>query len=278
MPQEKIGAARSCGRTVKGILLDLDGVVYVGETVLPGSLEAVSQIRAAGLPLKFVTNTTRRPLGRIVNDLASFGLRVEPRDIYTPAAIARDYLSDRHLAPFLVVHPDLYEDFAGLPQDGDEAVIVGDAGAFFTYDRLNRAYRKILRGAAFLALAKNRNFLDRDGELSLDAGPFVAGLEYACGREATVLGKPSHAFFELAVEGLGLDAEDVAMIGDDAEADVGGAMAAGLMGVLVQTGKYRPGQETRLTKPPTLVVQDLKVAVDRLLGSAVSALESKRSG
>ncbi len=108
MPQEKIWAARSCGRAVKGILLDLDGVVYVGETVLPGSLEAVSQIRTAGLPLKFVTNTTRRPLRRIVNDPAWFGLRVEPRDIYTPAAIARNYLPARHLASFLVVHPDLY--------------------------------------------------------------------------------------------------------------------------------------------------------------------------
>jgi HAD superfamily hydrolase (TIGR01458 family) len=273
MPQGKLWAARSCGQAVKGILLDLDGVVYVGETILPGSLEAVSQIRSAGLPLKFVTNTTRRPLSRIVDDLTSFGLRVEPRDIFTPAAIARNYLAGRHLAPFLVVHPDLYEDFAALPQEGDEAVIVGDAGAFFTYDRLNRAYRKILRGAPFLALAKNRSFLDRDGELSLDAGPFVAGLEYACGREATVLGKPSPAFFELAVKGLGLDAQHVAMVGDDAEADVGGAMAAGLMGVLVQTGKYRPGQESRLTEPPTLVAQDLKAAVDRLLRFGVSALD-----
>ncbi|MGJ0511289.1 HAD hydrolase-like protein [Methylocystis sp.] len=209
---------------------------------MPGSLEAVSQIRAAGLPLKFATNTTRRSLGRIVNDLASFGLRVEPRDIYTSAAIARDYLADRHLAPFLVVHPELSEDFAGLPQEGDEAVIVGDAGAFFTYDRLNQAYRKILRGAAFLAFAENRNFLDRDGELSLDAGPFVAGLEYACCRKATVLGKPSHSFFELAVEGLGLDAGDVAMIGDDAEADVAGAMAAGLMGVLVRRVNIAPAR------------------------------------
>ncbi len=278
MPQEKMSAARGCVRAVKGMLLDLDGVVYVGETVLPGALEAISQIRAAGLPLKFVTNTTRRPLRRIVNDLDRIGLRVEPGDVYTPAAIARDYCIGRRLAPFLVVHPDLYEDFAGLPQDGEDAVIVGDAGEFFTYDLLNRAYRKILRGTAFLALAKNRNFLDRHGELSLDAGPFIAGLEYACGREATVLGKPSPAFFELAVKGLGLNAEDVAMIGDDAEADVGGAMGAGLMGVLVQTGKYRPGQEARLTKPPTLIAQNLNVAVDLLLGSGVSALESKRSG
>lgn len=266
MLQERTSAARSRAPNVKGILLDLDGVVYVGDAVLPGSLEAVSRIRAAGVPLKFVTNTTRRPLRRIVADLARLGLHVEPEDVYTPAAIARDFLAARRLTPFLVTHPDLYEVFAGLTPGGEEAVVVGDAGDFFTYDLLNRAYRKILHGAAFLALAKNRNFLDRDGELSLDAGPFVAGLEYACGRKATVLGKPSPTFFTLAVEGLRCAAESVVMIGDDAEADVGGAMAAGLMGALVQTGKYRPGQEARLSKPPTLVAENLKTAVDLLLG------------
>ena len=127
------------------------------------------------------------------------------------------------------MHPALREDFSGLKTDGEEAVVVGDASEFFTYDLLNQAYRKIRHGAAFLALAKNRNFLDHDGELSLDAGPFVAALEYASGREATVLGKPTAKFFNLAVESLRCAPDEVVMIGDDVEADVGGAMAAGLM-------------------------------------------------
>ena len=101
--------------------------------------------------------------------------------------------------------------------------------------------------------------------MSLDARPFVAALEYASGRKATVLAKPSQTFFTLAVEGLHCAAEDAAMIGDDAEADVGGAMAAGLMGALAQTGKYRPGQEAHLTERPTLVAENLKAVVDLLL-------------
>lgn len=251
--------------TVKGMLLDLDGVVYVGHTVLPGSLDAISRIRAAQVPLKFITNTTRRPLRRIVSDLGQLGLRVQAEDIYTPAAIAQGFLRQRNLRPFLVAHPDLHEDFSELATDGDEAVVVGDAGEFFTYDLLNQAYRKLLQGAAFLALAKNRGFRDHDGEMSLDAGPFVAALEYASQREATVLGKPSSTFFNLAVEGLHCAPEHVVMIGDDAEADVGGAMAAGLMGVLVRTGKYQPGQEALLAERPTLVAENLKAAVDLLL-------------
>jgi HAD superfamily hydrolase (TIGR01458 family) len=252
--------------SIRGILLDLDGVVYVGDTLLPGSLDAISRIQAAGIPLKFITNTTRRPRRRIVEDLARIGLRAELDDIYTPAAVARDFLAQRNLTPFLVVHPELREDFSGLRPGIGEAVVIGDAGEYFTYDLLNQAFRKITHGAAFVALAKNRNFLDRDGELSLDAGPFVEGLEYASRRAATLIGKPAPVFFKLAVDALNCTAESVVMIGDDVEADVGGAMATGLMGVLVQTGKYRPGQETYLTQEPTLTAANLKAAIDLLLG------------
>jgi HAD superfamily hydrolase (TIGR01458 family) len=258
-------AIRADAGRLRGLLLDLDGVVHVRGAILPGSLQAIAKLRMAPLPFKFVTNTTRRPLARIVADIAALGLDVTREDVFTPAALARDFLHRRNLSPFLVVHPDLREDFQDLPSGGTEAVVVGDAGEFFTYDLLNEAYRKILGGAPFLALAKNRNFRDRDGELSLDVGAFVAGLEFASGREAIVLGKPAPMFFALALQALGCAAEEVAMIGDDAEADVGGAMAAGLRGVLVRTGKYRAGDETRLDKPPTAMAEDLNEAVDLLL-------------
>jgi len=258
-------AVRARVGRVRGLLLDLDGVIHVRGAILPGSLEAIAKLRTARLPFKFVTNTTRRPLGRIVADLAALGLDVAREEVYTPSALARDYLRRRGLSPFLVVHPELREDFRELPSGGIEAVVIGDAGEFFTYDLLNEAYRKILGGAPFLALAKNRNFRDQDGELSLDAGAFVAGLEYASGREAIVLGKPAPMFFALALQGLGCAAEDAAMIGDDAEADVEGAMTAGLSGVLVRTGKYRAGDEMRLKQPPTATAKDLREAVDLLL-------------
>lgn len=251
---------------IKGVLLDIDGVVCVGGQALPGSLDAIRRLRALQIPLKFITNTTRRPRRRIVEDLSRLGLDVASEDVFTPAVMTRDFLERRNLTPLLISHPDLREDFADLKTDGGEAVVLGDAGEFFTYDLLNQAYRKIIHGAEFLALAKNRNFLDRDRELSLDAGPFVAALEYASGKTATVLGKPASAFFLRAVESLGWAAKDVAMIGDDVEADVGGAMTAGLKGVLVRTGKYRPGQEEQLRVRPSLVAADLRAAVEHLFG------------
>ena len=266
MADEQVLATR-----IRGVLIDLGGVVYVGDTVLSGALEALQRLREARIPMRFITNTTRRSQRMILADLAAMGIAIRPEELLTPSQLARDYLLNRHLSPFLLVHPGLEEDFEDVSLGQREAVVVGDAGSALTYDRLNAAYRKVEDGAELLALAMNCNFLDADGALSLDAGPFVVALEYASGRRATVLGKPSPAFFKLALEGLGCAAGAVAMIGDDAEADVGGGMAAGLHGVIVRTGKYRSGDEQRLDRPPTYIADDLSDAVGWLLNNSHDA-------
>lgn len=253
---------------LRGVLVDLGGVVFVGDRLLPGAEVAVGRLRAAGLPLRFLTNTTRRSVRRLVADLAGIGFEVAPEEVLTPAQLARAHLLEHGLTPHLLVHPGLEEEFADLPPGAGEAVIVGDAGDRFTYAALNAAYRRLEAGAEFLALAENRNFRDSDDALSLDAGPFVRALEYASRRRATVLGKPARAFFERAVEALGCAPDEVAMIGDDAEADVGGALAAGLAGILVRTGKYRDGDEDALDPAPSHLADDLAAATDWVLERA----------
>jgi HAD superfamily hydrolase (TIGR01458 family) len=247
-----------------GVLLDLGGVIYVGSSPIEGALGAVERLRDAGLPLRFITNTTRRSKRQVMADLREMGLQVSSDELLTPALLARAYLEKHVLSPFLVVHPNL-EDFAGLPPGRAEAVIVGDAGEHFTYDRLNRAYRKMIDGAELLALAKNRNFKDADGALSLDAGPFVAALEFAANRKAVLFGKPSADFFNTAVDNLHCRAGQVAMIGDDAEADVEGAITSGLKGILVRTGKYRPGDESKLGSRPSYIAENLDDATRWIL-------------
>lgn len=143
--------------------------------------------------------------------------------------------------------------------------MIGDAGKGFTYQSLNNAFRVLVGGAPFLALARNRSFRDADGELSLDAGAFVAALEYATGRKAIVLGKPSRDFFHAAVESLGCVEQEAVMVGDDAEFDVAAAIKAGLSGILVRTGKYQTGVEREFAPHPTAVVDDLAAAVDWIL-------------
>lgn len=248
-------------RLIRGVLLDLGGVVYVGDEPLPGAVAAVERLKGAGVPVRYITNTTRTPRRLLVEKLKNMNLPVREEELFMPAAAAHRYLRDQGLRPHPLVHPALGEDLTGLPEAGREAVVVGDAGDGFTYQSLNRAFRALQAGAPFLALARNRNFKDADGELSLDAGPFVAALEYATGRDAVVLGKPAPDFFQSAVADLGCAPEQAVMIGDDVESDVGGAMAAGLHGLLVQTGKYKDGDEARIEPPPTAVARNLAEAV-----------------
>ena len=250
---------------IKAVLLDLGGVVYVGEHTLPGALDAIERLRTAGLGLRFITNTTRTARAGLLEKLQSMGLSLAEDDLFMPAIAAHHYLKARGLSPHLLVHPALEEDFSGLPANGDEAVVIGDAAEGFTYRNLNQAFRLIERGAPFIALARNRAFQDADGDLSLDAGPFVAALEFATGNAATLLGKPSPDFFQAAVESIGCKPSEAAMVGDDAESDIGGAMALGLTGILVRTGKYRDGDEARINPPPSALCNDLAAATDWVL-------------
>src|SRR5262249_51627757 len=218
---------------IRGVLMDLDGVLYVGRRLLPGAVEAMARLRAADVPVCCITNTTRRSRQRIRARLAAMGLSIADDRLLTPARAARDYLAAERLAPYLLIHPDLAEDFAGIAADGTGAVVVGDAGEGFTYAALNRAFRLLIMGTPLLALAPTRSCRAAAG-LSLAAGPLVAALEHAAGVQARLFGKPSPAFFQAAVRSIGCQAADAIMIGDDAEADVNGAIAAGLAAILVR--------------------------------------------
>jgi HAD superfamily hydrolase (TIGR01458 family) len=229
---------------VTGLLLDLDGTLYVGNEPVEGASEAVERLQASGLALRYVTNTTRKPRRAVREHLRSLGFEVEGAEIFTPSRAAAGLIGDRSCYP--LVDESLLEDLRGvtLVEDSPDYVLVGDLGDSFTYASLNAAFRLLADGAQLLALQKNRYWRKEDG-LSLDAGPFVAALEYASGKSATVVGKPERDFFRLALEDMGLEPHEVAMVGDDAEADVAGAQAAGLVGIQVRTGKYHPEDETR---------------------------------
>ena len=225
----------------KGLLVDLDGTLYVGDGPVEGAREAVERLLAVGLAIRYVTNTTREPRREVVARLSEMGFPARDEHVFTPAAAAAATLRGRKVHA-LVAEP-LLEDLSGLvlTDREPEYVLVGDLGTGFTYERLDVAFGNLMEGAELVALQMNR-YWQKESGISLDAGPFVAALEYASGKEATVVGKPERSFFEAALHELGLEAGEVAMVGDDAEADVAGARAAGLLGIQVRTGKYRPGE------------------------------------
>jgi phospholysine phosphohistidine inorganic pyrophosphate phosphatase len=223
---------------VRGVLLDLDGTLYVGGEPVAGAGGAVASLKSSGLAVRYVTNTTRKPRRSVREHLLALGFKVEESEIFTPARAAAGRIGAGSC--FALVDDALLEDLAeiAITDEHPDYVLVGDLGEGFTYDRLNFAFRHLMEGAELLALQKNR-FWQTDRGISLDAGPFVAALEYASRKRATVVGKPEQGFFRLALEDIGLAAHEVAMVGDDAEADVAGAKAAGLLGIQVRTGKWR---------------------------------------
>jgi HAD superfamily hydrolase (TIGR01458 family) len=241
------------------LLLDLDGVLYVEDDPVPGALEAVAELRERGLALRFVTNTTSRPRRQILERLQRLGFEVEPDELSTPAALAVAHcVKNERRRAMLLVRDDVKEDFAELDDAGDDAqvVIVGDLGDAFDYGVLNRAFRRVIDGAELIALQRNRYWLTPDG-LALDVGPFVAALEYATNTDALVVGKPSKDFFGTILAGIPAEAAAAAMVGDDVETDVGGALGAGLAGILVRTGKYRDDALRASGVEPTAVVDSI---------------------
>lgn len=255
----------------RAYLLDLDGTLYQGGAAIPGAVETLRALRRRGIPFKLVTNTTTRSRDMLVERLAGYGFEVRAEEIFTATLAGIGMVQSaghRRIAPF--VPAGALVEMSGLALAGGtcgsaatepaDAVVVGDLGEGWTFDLLQEAFEHLLSGAALVALSRDR-FWRQGDRLTLDAGPFVAALEFASGKPAAVAGKPSRAFFESAVAGLRVPPSSVAMVGDDLWSDVEGAQRAGLRGWLVRTGKFREDH-----------LRDAAVTPDRVLASVAELL------
>ena len=228
------------------ILLDIDGVLHVSGEPIPGAAEAVAALRADRHRLRFVTNNTTRARARLAAELQEAGIELDESEIATTPFAAGSLLAGKRVLALTMaaVREDLAQRVE-LVEEEAEVVLVGGAdeseetGRVFAYEKLNRAFAELEGGARLVCLHRNRWWQTAGGPL-LDAGAFVAGLEYAADVEAEVVGKPEPAYFQAALHELEAEPGEAWMVGDDVESDVGGAKAAGLRGVLVRTGKFRP--------------------------------------
>ncbi|PRW45390.1 haloacid dehalogenase-like hydrolase domain-containing 2 [Chlorella sorokiniana] len=259
-------------RRIKAALIDLNGTLHVGSKAVPGSQAALARLRQAGVECRFVTNTTKDTISNMLALVQGLGFEIQHQEVFSSLTATRRLIEERQLRPFLLLHPKALPDFEGLPTDSPNCVVVGLAKEAFNYENLNTAFRILLDnpGAPLIAIHKGRVFKEPDG-LSLGPGPFVLALAHATGRTAQVVGKPQASFFQLALGDVGCQPQDAVMIGDDVRDDVGGAQAAGLQGILVQTGKYRPGDEASAGVQPTATCAHFPAAVEWILQQNAAA-------
>jgi HAD superfamily hydrolase (TIGR01458 family) len=224
------------------VLLDIDGVLHVSMQPLAGAAETLNWLSQHGYPTCLVTNTTTLARTTLARRLQQIGLPINEEQLVTAPVATASYIRQHYPGKscWLLSKGDTAVDFVGIPLVEEQAdiVVIGGAEELLSYETMNRAFRMLMDGAVLLAMHKNRYWRTRAG-LQLDSGPYVSALEVATGQQAIVLGKPERAFFEQALNLLGIAAHEALMVGDDIENDIGGAQRAGIRAVLVTTGKHK---------------------------------------
>lgn len=226
---------------IRGILCDLDGVLYVGDRVIDGAIDAIRMMNDRKIPHRYVTNTTTQSREDLSKKLCRLGLLIKPYEILSAPAAATAYMHQRqYRSCYCVVSEKIRSEFHAfsVSETSPDAVVIGDIGREWNYDMVNNIFQMVMAGAELIGLHKGKYWQTEEG-LRVDIGAFIAGLEYVTGVDATIIGKPSPAFFEAAADELQCPKEKIVMVGDDIDSDVGGAQQCGIQGILVRTGKYR---------------------------------------
>lgn len=252
-----------------GLLLDIDGTLLDSGRPIDGAPEALASLRARGRRLLFATNTSRKSRVEIGASLRAGGIDARDDEVWSASWAAAVLLRAAGVRRVhLLLTPSAAEDWDGFEHvDVDaEAVVVGDLGALFDFQRLNRAFLSLRNGARLIAAHRNRYWKNDQGDWALDAGPFVAALEYAAETEAELIGKPAPGFFLAAAELLGEKVAALAIVGDDLEADIAGGRGAGLETWLVKTGKFDAARlaAVRPESAPHHVIDSIRDLPDRL--------------
>ena len=252
---------RSALRGVRALVLDVDGVLVLREAALPGAVEAIAQLQARSFPYRVATNISAKHRDTLSARFTGMGLPIPAERIVTALSATVDHVRRSYPGRpvFVLTHPDGLREFGDLPRmtpeevDADgataAAVVLGDAGHDLSFENLDRAFRLVRGGAELVAMHRNPWWHTPGGE-TIDTGAFVAAVEYASGARALVAGKPSPPMFRTAVRALAaeiaasggrrLRRDEVAMVGDHATQDIGGARRAGLRAILVLSGRTAP--------------------------------------
>jgi glycerol-1-phosphatase len=251
------------------VVLDLDGCVWVGEECTREAPGALSELRAAGKSIAFVTNDSRRSPEEYVRKLWSLGLQASLEEVVTVGAAIQHVLAERGQGKgtYVIGSPAIFRHVAESGQrivngteraaEADVVIVAGHDDLHFA--ELRAATQAILAGAEMIAAGRDRTFPADDGPWP-GTGAIVAALEYATARTASIVGKPEPQLFYTALDRLGPGRTLV--IGDRLDADLAGAAAAELDAAIVLTGVTSRAEAEAAEDPePVAIADDLHALV-----------------
>jgi HAD superfamily hydrolase (TIGR01458 family) len=254
---------------LKGVLLDIDGVLVVSWKPLPGAAECLRWLQESAVQFRLVTNTSSKSRREIAAVLADVGLPIDPDHISTAVSSAADFLAEHHGRDpcFVLNEGSLDEELAGVIQTSDPSlarvVLLGGAGTSMGYREFDTVFKLARDGIPVVALNRNTRFQTVHGS-ALDMGAFILGIEAAANVKISVFGKPSPDFFASVLRQMDIVAGQAVMVGDDLQADVLGAQSAGISGVLVRTGKFDQRELSESRPAPDHVIDGIGLLPDLL--------------
>jgi HAD superfamily hydrolase (TIGR01450 family) len=236
--------------TVDGVLFDIDGVLTTSWKPIAGAAETLRVLNNHQIACSYLTNTTTRTRQEIAEALVDAGMEVRADEVITSAVLTADYVRQTypHARCFLVNSGDISEDMPGIDvvastafspdESAPDVVLLGGAGPEYDHLTLSRAYDWMAQGVPVVAMHRSTSWTTTEG-LRIDTGMYLIGMEQTSGRKVTAVGKPAPEGFLAAAGRLGVDPDQMYMVGDDLNNDVLAAQVVGMTGVLVRTGKFR---------------------------------------
>lgn len=247
---------------MKPLLIDFDGVLRLGNKPAPSIQNFFNFLKKDNIPSCIISNSTLL----IQDDLRNFLIKNNIETdipILTAADSTLKYVKDKYQSASVYCSEKIKKIFRDIPDSNSpEAVVIGDLGTEINAEVMNEMFNKIYNGADLIAMHKNRFWKSSDKEMVLDAGAFITGLEYASGKEAILIGKPSPLYFKNALELINANQnESFMMLGDDLETDIKAANRLGAFTMLVLTGKAKVEDIEQSNIIPHYIVTDLNEAI-----------------
>ncbi len=255
-------------------IIDMDGVIYRGDTCLPHVPEFLTALESRGVPYLMATNNSMRTPEQFARKLAGMGMNVAAERILTSSVATRGVVQERFPRGTRVfvlgmesLNDAMFADGYFEPAGKDADVVVTGANFDLTFDDLKTACLAIRNDAPWIATNGDTTFPTEEGIIP-GAGAIIAALTAATGREPIVVGKPSTGMVDEAVQRLGTSPAETVMLGDRLDTDILAGQRAGLLTLLVMTGVTTPGELDASDISPDVVVQDLSPLVEYYTSSS----------